>query len=288
MQGHRRYSKFFMVAAAVVGVLACADGLAPSRSPDVLPNAGGDSPKEPTPSAASDTTIPANRLRGMVVAASPDSTATWRPLGSVRLEAAQRDSRTGEMILLATAASNDAGRFVFDKLDVPTGLVFLRAVPAAGTGYRNSRWLAAYEFVGPWLTISQGKSGDAPTDVWKLGPYVVLEPSSRPQSEYAPVLFIGRVFGGGPTPVAGARVVIDSAARASGSTVPIPRGTVASGRTDGNGFALIALPGPGLYVVRVAPPADWRGTNFSPTASFTTAAGTETTRVILSEFEIPR
>jgi len=274
--------------AAVGGGLACADGLAPNRSPDVLPNPGGDSPKDPTPSAASDTTIPPNRLRGMVVAASPDSTATWRPLGSVRLEAAQRDSRTGEMIVLATTTTTDEGRFVFDKLDVPTGLVFLRAVPVVGAGYHASRWLAAYEFVGPWLTIRQGNAGEPPVDAWKLGPFVILEPSSRPQSEYAPVLFIGRVFSGGPTPAVGARIVIDSAVPAGGNGFPIPRGTVASGRTDGNGFALITLPGPGLYVVRVTPPADWSGSNVSPTASFTAAASAEVTRVILSEFLIPR
>src|SRR5689334_2522152 len=113
MSNRRRVSKFIVGVVMSGAIVACADSLAPDRSPDVIPNPGGVSAKDPTPNPSSDTTLPPDRLRGMVVATALDSTGTWHPVESVRLEAAQRDTRTGAMVVLASASSDAAGRFVF-------------------------------------------------------------------------------------------------------------------------------------------------------------------------------
>jgi hypothetical protein len=289
MQGCRYYSRMIITAALIGGTFACADALGPNRSPDVLGNAGGAAARDSTPSLASDTTLPSNRLRGMVVATSPDSTAPWRPVASVRLEAAQRDARTGAMVVVATTTSDAAGRFAFDKLDVPTGLVFVRAMPAAGTSYRASRWLAGYAFVGPWFTVGAGDSGERLIESWTFGPYVVLERAEGPQREYAPVLLIGRVVGDiGRAGIAGAGIVIDRAVSSTGGGPPTPGGIVASGRTDGNGFFLIELPGPGLYFSRVTAPAGSPFRDVPNSAPFTASANAEATRINYSEFIVGR
>lgn len=288
----RSFSRLILVAATLAGALACADGLAPDRSPDVIPNPGGASATDPTPDPGSDTSLPPDRLRGMVVATAPDSTATWKPVDGVRIEAAQRDARTGAMIVLASTSSNDAGRFVFDKLDVPTGLVFVRAVPPASSGFRPSRWLAAFAFVGPWMTVRRQNPGSPPSNVWSLGPYLLLERAGTPESEYAPVLLIAQVVDpdgpDGDVPIAGARLVIDRGIPGTGINPPTPAGVVASGRTDGNGFVLIALPGPGLYVSRVAMPAESPYREVPQGGSFTTPADMDRTRVVYSHYSVGR
>lgn len=288
----RSFSRLVLVAATLAGALACADGLAPDRSPDVIPNPGGTSATDPTPDPGSDTTLPPNRLRGMVVATAPDSTATWNPVDGVRIEAAERDARTGAMVVLATTASNDAGRFVFEKLDVPTGLVFIRAVPPASSGFRPSRWLAAYAFVGPWLRVGRQNPGLPASDVWNLGPYLLLERDGAPENTYAPVLLVAQVVDpngpDGDVPIAGARLVIDRGIPGTGINPPTPGGIVASGRTDGNGFVLIALPGPGLYVSRVTMPAESPYGDVPQAGSFTTPADTDQTRIVYSHYSVGR
>jgi hypothetical protein len=295
MQGCRPFSRLGIavaVAAALGGALACADSVAPDRSPDVIPNPGGISATEPAPNPGSDTSLPPDRLRGMVVATAPDSTATWKPVEGVRIEAAQRDTRTGAMVVFATTSSNDAGRFVFDKLDVPTGLVFVRAVPPTASGFRPSRWLAAYAFVGPWLTVGERVEGEALSNAWTLGPYLILERAGAPEGEYAPVLLIAQIVdpngSDGDVPIAGARLVIDRGIPGGGTNPPTPGGTVASGRTDENGFVLIALPGPGLYVSRVTMPAESPYRDVPQGASFTTPADTDQTRIVYSHYSVGR
>lgn len=292
MPGCRSFSRLVLVAATLVGALACADGLAPDRSPDVIPNPGGISATDPSPDPGSDTSVPPDRLRGMVVATALDSTTTWKPAQGVRIEAAQRDARTGAMIVLAATSSNDAGRFVFDKLTVPTGLVFVRAVPPESSGFRPSRWLAGYAFVGSWLTVGSQSPGMPASDVWNLGPYLLLERVGTPETEYAPVLLIAQVVDpngpNGDVPIAGARLVIDRGIPGTGIDSPTPGGIVASGRTDGNGFVLIALPGPGLYVSRVTMPADSPYREVPQGASFTTPADADRTRVVYSHYSVSR
>jgi len=214
---------------------------------------------------------------------------TWKPIDGVRIEAAQRDARTGAMVVLATTSSDDAGRFVFDKLAVPTGLVFIRAVPPAVSGFRASRWLAAYDFVGPWLRVGSGAPDAPPSDVWNLGPYLLLERDGVPESSYAPVLLIAQVVAPGATgvvPVAGARLVIDRGIPGTGINPPTPGGIVASGRTDGNGFVLVALPGPGLYVSRMTMAAESPSGDVPQGASFTTPADTDQTRIAYSHYTV--
>jgi hypothetical protein len=283
MVGWRGYSRLVMVTAAVGGALACADTLAPNRSPDVLAGAGGVPARDSTPSAASDTTLPPNRLRGMVIATSPDSTTPWRPVESVRLEVAQREAGTGEMKVIATVMSDAAGRFVFDRLDVPTGLLFLRAVPPLTTPYRASRWLAAYAFVGPWVRIGKAVPGEPGAKSWTLGPYVVLERATTPRTEYVAPLLIAHVYAGDDdAPVAGARIVIDRTVVMGRDTVLA--GIVASGRTDANGFALITLPGPGLYLERLTMPADSPYRDFTGGVLLPAVADPETTRLAVWDF----
>jgi hypothetical protein len=288
MQGCRRYSRSLVAAVAIGGALACAEGVGPNGSPDVVGQPGGSVTGDSVWSSESDMTVPSNRLRGMVVAVSPDSTTAWRPVASVRVEAARRDAHTTTMTVLATTTSDSNGRFIFDRLDVPAGLLFVRTVPPAGTPYRASRWLAAYAFVGPWINVG------SPTDSRWLGPYLALERSGAPQREHAPVLVLGHVRGDvGQTAVARARVVIDRMVPPSPQDSalhkpPTSIGTVASGRTDANGFFLIELPGPGLYASRFEMPAESPFTRVPLGGAFVASANAETSVVNYLGVEVGR
>ncbi|MEP6731025.1 MAG: hypothetical protein ABJE10_10320, partial [bacterium] len=249
---YRRCSTFIIAAAITVSVLACADALGPNQSPDVLAAAGGTPAADSVWSSESDTTLSANRLRGMIVDPSPDSTTPWHPIANVRIEAAKGDPQSGAMTILATTTSNASGRFVFDKLDVPTGLVFIRATPEPGTSYRTSRWLAAYAFTGPWATTKLDEL------TFVVGPFLPLEQANAPRSEFAPSLIMGHVLRGSPsdsmrtlTAVMGAEMVFERVAPPTANDSVqwkvISLGTAASARTDANGFYMALLPGAGMY-----------------------------------------
>jgi hypothetical protein len=240
-----------LVAVAVLTAAAgCVDATSPDQSPDVLPIGRGGGTSDTTPPSAFDS-VAAGRLRGTALAASADSTSPWQPLDRVRIEAATRDARTGAMTVIATAASDAAGHFVFGALDVPAGLLYLRATPGTGAAFRASRWLAAYAFTAAWATTSNGIVR------WTLGPYLVLPRADAPVREYAPVLLVGHVLGDdGRTPVEGAKVVVERLGeRPAGSTAPRPSvGVAASGRAASDGFFVIELPGAGYYGTRVTAP----------------------------------
>jgi len=193
------------------------------------------------------------------------------------------------MTVVATVTSDASGRFAFEPLAVPTGLVFIRAVPVPGSGFRASRWLAAYAFVGSWITIGTVGPNGQLIDGWHLGPYLVLERTGAPERNYAPVLMIARVFGAvgdadRATPVAGARVVVNRGLPNGENKPPLPGEIVASGRTDANGFALISLPGPGLFVSRVTMPPETPFANVGYAGGSTAVADADATRLVVWEF----
>ncbi|MBV9879323.1 MAG: hypothetical protein JO180_02455 [Gemmatirosa sp.] len=247
----RRHARAARAAIALLGAaVGCVDATSPGQSPDVLP-IGRDGTSPDTMPASSFDSVAPGRLRGTALAASIDSTSTWQPLGRVRIEAATRDARSGAMTVIAATESDAAGHFVFGALDVPAGLLYVRATPAAGTAYRASRWLAAYAFTSAWATTSAGSVK------WTLGPYLMLPRADAAVRADAPALLVGHVLGDdGRTPVEGARVVVERLGeRPAGSTGPRPSvGVAASGRTARDGFFVIELPGAGLYGTRITAP----------------------------------
>jgi hypothetical protein len=260
----RHRARAALAAVALLGAATgCVDATSPDRSPDVLPTGRDGATPDTTPASSLDSVAP-GRLRGTALAGSVDSTATWRPLDRVRIEAATRDARTGAMTVLATTVSDAAGHFVFGALDVPAGLLYLRATPATGTPYRASRWLAAYAFTGTWATTSNGILR------WTLGPYLMLPRADAIVRENAPVLLVGHVLGDdGRTPVEGARVVVERLGeRPPGTLAQRPSlGVAASGRTASDGFFVIELPGAGLYGTRVTVPLGSRFADVALTRS---------------------
>jgi hypothetical protein len=175
-------------------------------------------------------------------------------MAGVRIELGQRGaSRLGEPLsntftVLATTTSDADGRFVFDELPNGTGLLSVRAVPTDGSGYRATRWIAAYSLTGPAAVI----------DSRSLGPYLVLERAGSPSTTHAPVLLAGDATGDeGRTPAAGAslvvyRMLVAPRPDSTGPVRPVLDTPVATARLDANGHFLVALPpGPGLYSARV-------------------------------------
>jgi hypothetical protein len=260
------------IAATAAVALACADSVSPDRSPDVLAHVGSakDTVHDTTHATPSDTShhtgtdtthvtpsdssYPAGQIAGTVIDVPSDSTASWHAVAGVSVELGQRDPRTGTVATLATTTSDTAGRFVFPKLPASVGLLYVRAVPGAGTPYRATRWIAGYSMLYPSITLSGPVSA-------ALGPYLALERASAPQRGYAPVLLAGHVRGDeGRTAVPNATVLIAHLTPVGGADSlahlpPTPDAVVASARTDANGFFLVALPAPGLYAASATVPA---------------------------------
>lgn len=232
---------------------ACADTAAPDRSPDVLarPQSASQADTAARPPAAppASPSAPASSVvRGTVVDVPTDAAETWRPVGGVRLEVGERDANTGAMRLVANTTSGADGGFVFDKLTVATGLLYVRAVPADAR-YRATRWIAAYTLAAPLRT------GVGADNSWTVGAYLVLERANTPQRAYAPVLLAGTLGSAVPhsvqaygyVPVPNATVLISPAsnyAPGPDSLPPQPAGLpIASARTDAGGHYFMPLPG---------------------------------------------
>jgi hypothetical protein len=282
MKRYLRCVRSIVLVATSMSALACVDSVGPGTSPDVLVPHPGASAQDSSSGALLDT-VPPGRLRGMVVIPSGDSTSTWSVAAGTRIDVAVKDARTGVMSVVATTGSDASGRFLFAKLTTPTGLLFMRATPATGSAYRASPWLPAFSFVGPWATTAI-----AGVIEWSLGPYLVLERADSPPRQYVPVLALGHVRSDdGRLGIQGAVVAIDrvvppKAGPAAGS--PVSLGTVASARTDAEGFFLMELPGPGTYSSRVTMPVGSGFDNLPLQGYFTPEASTESSVISYLRF----